>query len=101
MKSYRSKQEQLKERTDAAKYLRKAVEVPSWLKNRLDEKIAGETCGKVKYGHQETAERAASAMHRKHGGDRMESYYCEQCEAWHIGHSNAVYILITRSEGDG
>lgn len=44
-------------------------------------------CGKVKYGHRETAETAAEAMHRK-TGDSYDVYQCVFCgDAWHIGHA--------------
>lgn len=43
-------------------------------------------CGKVKYGHHETALTAASAMNRK-TGDNYEAYQCLFCDdLWHIGH---------------
>ena len=44
-------------------------------------------CGKVKYGHKETAESAAVAMNRK-TGDNYDVYQCAWCKnAWHIGHA--------------
>lgn len=43
-------------------------------------------CGKVKYGHKETAVTAADAMHKK-TGDTYDAYRCPPCNAWHIGHS--------------
>lgn len=47
--------------------------------------LAGE-CRKVKYGHKETAEKAADSMHGK-TGDFYDAYHCAACDAWHIGHS--------------
>jgi hypothetical protein len=44
-------------------------------------------CAKVRYGHEETALKAADAMHKK-TGDTYDAYYCEPCAAWHIGHSH-------------
>ncbi|HTG95722.1 MAG TPA: hypothetical protein VL866_24180 [Pyrinomonadaceae bacterium] len=43
-------------------------------------------CPKVKYGHRETAETAAEAMHAK-TGDSYDAYQCDFCGSWHIGHS--------------
>jgi hypothetical protein len=43
-------------------------------------------CGKVRYGHRETADKACEAMKRKHGSI-LEAYRCEDCAGWHIGHS--------------
>jgi len=40
--------------------------------------------GKVRYGHQETAEKACADLLKKHG--EMEAYFCPKCEGWHIGH---------------
>lgn len=45
-------------------------------------------CAKVKYGHKFTAEKAGEAMTRK-TGDSFDAYYCQQCKAWHIGHSRS------------
>lgn len=39
---------------------------------------------KVRYGHRETAEKAAFAMHDK-GSKPPEPYYCSCCKGWHIG----------------
>lgn len=44
------------------------------------------SCGKVCYGHKETAENAALAMQNK-TGDFYDAYECISCQAWHIGHS--------------
>jgi hypothetical protein len=44
------------------------------------------SCGdKVKYGHQETADKACESMKAKYGTE-LESYKCRHCEGWHIGH---------------
>ena len=42
--------------------------------------------GKVRYGHEETAERAAYAMMGK-GSKILEPYKCRHCDGWHIGGS--------------
>lgn len=42
--------------------------------------------GKVKYGHMETARTAATDVSAKIG-DALESYKCEFCDAYHIGHA--------------
>lgn len=47
--------------------------------------LAGD-CRKVKYGHKETAEKAADSMHKK-TGDEYDVYHCGGCNAWHIGHA--------------
>ena len=83
----------IKQKTDAAKYFQKRKDLPAWLKERLAD-VQPDPCKKVKYKHQETADRAAGAMQRKTRGDRMESYHCEQCQAWHIGHSNTITITV-------
>jgi hypothetical protein len=55
-------------------------------------------CGsKVRYGSQETADRATSAMLKK-TGQTLESYECRFCHKWHIGHSNRITVeIISRS----
>jgi hypothetical protein len=47
----------------------------------------GTAChGKVKYGHQETAEEAAKRMNLKPTTRRyLETYRCTGCGYWHIG----------------
>lgn len=42
--------------------------------------------GKVRYGRKETADAAVQAMLKKRGVE-LESYQCDYCEKWHIGHS--------------
>lgn len=67
---------------------------PEWaeiINNALDEGrvvhiIDNRTCDKVKYGHKETAETAAAAMRGK-TGSCYDSYECDFCDAWHIGHA--------------
>jgi hypothetical protein len=41
---------------------------------------------KVRYGHMATAQKASVAMNRK-TGDSFDSYHCEYCKGFHIGHS--------------
>lgn len=44
---------------------------------------------KIKYGHEATANRAVRVMEMKRRfGDRrkLESYKCQYCDGWHIGH---------------
>jgi uncharacterized membrane protein YgcG len=50
--------------------------------------------GKVKYGHKETADKAATVMLKKYG-ETLESYECRYCGKWHIGHTKAQGISIT------
>ena len=40
--------------------------------------------GKVRYGHQETAERVARHLASK--GRSLEPYPCPYCDGWHWGH---------------
>lgn len=42
---------------------------------------------KVRYGHKETAEKAAIHMAQKHGNNTFEAYSCKFCDGWHIGKS--------------
>ena len=54
-----------------------------------------ETCArKIRYGHQETAERAVESMVER-GAGRMEAYTCEACAGWHIGHRYRPTISLT------
>jgi hypothetical protein len=41
---------------------------------------------KIKYGHQETAEKACVSMKRKKNLD-LEPYQCRHCDGWHVGHA--------------
>lgn len=43
------------------------------------------TCRKVKYHHRVTADAACLVMEKK-GSGKMESYFCSDCQNWHIGH---------------
>lgn len=69
--------------------------MPSALRERVEKMIANAArleivfreCGKVKYGHKETAEQAVIVMRDK-TGDAFEAYQCVWCgNAWHIGHA--------------
>jgi len=39
---------------------------------------------KVRYGHRESAEKAALKMEEKLGR-RMDAYPCDYCDGWHVG----------------
>jgi hypothetical protein len=41
---------------------------------------------KVRYGHRDTADRASDHMTRKYR-EAFESYECQHCGKWHIGHA--------------
>jgi len=83
---------------ELTQYLKLKAALPEWLTERLNASSKPACEGKRRYGHQETAERAVSAMFKKYGGNRMESYHCKTCDGWHIGHSNAVSVIITRGK---
>lgn len=52
----------------------------------MSDKSLCQYTGKVKYGHKETADSACRAMELK-GHHGLESFRCERCRKWHIGHS--------------
>ena len=60
----------------------------SYLRRHLEFKfeVLGACAGKVRYGHQETAEEAAAKMNKKATTRRrLEAYRCPECAGWHLG----------------
>jgi len=51
------------------------------------------TTGKVRYGHMETAVKAAEKM-KLRGCGSMEPYNCRWCGAWHIGHGQRSATVL-------
>lgn len=50
--------------------------------------------GKVRYGRQETADKAMLAMRKK--GRELEAYPCPHCEGFHLGHSNEGLVIVIK-----
>lgn len=50
---------------------------------------------KIKYGHEITAQSAASVMANKKK-ETFEAYKCRHCDGWHIGHPRRNHGERTR-----
>jgi hypothetical protein len=60
--------------------------------------VNGATRKKKKYPTRKASDRAIRSI-KRNGTDTnpnrlLNSYQCEHCSAWHVGHSNRVQVLI-------